>query len=418
MSRTGTRATRGIVVDWIGMQHVIFNATSLRPGGGLTVLLGMIQGMAEVDPACRFTVVCSADATREQLEQVAAGSNLASSMQVLQVCPNWGAAWRQLRLGAELNKAIKQSRNLVQGPSILVSINQFVSGVPGWPQVVYHLNLLRFLPIDPKLGWRARWAEWARNRGSLQAISHASANVYESHYLQSAASKIRASGNPLDRVIYIGLPDQLVESARQSSAGLVAPRVEAGAVSERPAAQLMAITNGNPHKDNATLIRTMAQLVQRRPEVDWRLKIAGGLFPELWRPYQELAAELNVLERIEWLGFVDQSTLTAHLKNSLCLVSTSRVESFCMVALESMARGCPAIVADASSMPESVGAAGILCAVGEASQFAEAVVKLYEQPEVRNDYVSRGFEHVARFRWAACGEQFLQLFSELPALGK
>ena len=157
----------------------------------------------------------------------------------------------------------------------------------------------------------------------------------------------------------------------------------------------------------------LAELVQRRPEVDWRLVIAGGANAEKWRPYEAYAEELGVRERIEWLGFVNQEELTRHIRKSLCLVTTSLVESFCMVALEAMARGCPSIVADCTSMPESVGDAGLLAEPENPTSFSDCVLKYFDDESFRADYIARGFDRVSQFSWDRCGEEFSDLFKSL-----
>ena len=86
-----------------------------------------------------------------------------------------------------------------------------------------------------------------------------------------------------------------------------------------------------------------------------------------------------------------------------------------MVALESMARACPPIVADTASMPESVGNAGLLAAPGDPVAFAESVINLHNNPELRSDLVKRGFEHLKQFRWDNCGQQFADLARQLMA---
>ena len=364
---------------------------SIRPGGGLTVLLGLLQGLASHD-GFEFdaTVVCSADGTREEIEK----QGIATVKQPLR---NSGGLKRQLWVTASMASYVKKLK-----PDAFLSINQFVPRIP-CPQIVYHINLLRFLPIDKSVSLKTRIFERLRNYSSKQALKHAAANVYESAYIQQCATNIYQNSNPNDRVIYIGLPDNLANANRSEQPSQWTP------------GQIFSITNGNPHKDNATLITIVSELVKRRPEVDWKLKIAGGLFPELWKPYKQLASELGVIERIEWIGFQNQYELTKHLNESLCSVSTSRIESFCMVALESMGRGCPTIVANCASMPESVGTAGMLAAPGDAAEFAKAVVRLHDDSELRNQFVIRGFEHIRNFRWERCGQEFAELLTKLSS---
>ena len=372
--------------------RVVFNATSLRPGGGLTVLLGVLQGLAsQTNVIVRATVICCASQTADAIREQGVAE------EVIVRVENQSLLRRQLFVRFGLGRLAKKLN-----ADVFFSVNQFVENV-SCPQVVYHLNLLRFMPVDKTKGLIHQATEWLRNRSSKLAVKKAEANVFESSYLQSCAIKMHGDPVALNEVIYIGLPDDLIESTTVSK------------TLPDPSSTVISITNHNPHKDNPTLIRFLHSLVTRYPDVDWKLKIAGSLFPERWKPFKDLAIELGVESRIEWLGFVSQDDLTHHLSSSLCLVSTSRVESFCMVALEAMARGCPAICTDASAMPESVENAGVMVNSGDHDAFADAVATIYEQPEVREDFVKLGYERIQTFRWDRCGNEFANLLLRLTS---
>ena len=369
--------------------HIVFNAMSIHPGGGLTVLMGMLKGLAaQQNQQIRATVVCSADATAASLREQGIAT-------VEQHLTNASGPWRQIWVNTRMAHYIRTLES-----DVFISINQFVRGI-SCPQIIYHLNVLRFMPVEPGGTMLHRVAEHLRNYSALQALKKADANVFESAYIQTRAQAIFDRKNPLDQVIYIGLPDALINATK------IKPQYQVG--------QLFSITSPVPHKDNPTLIRTLAELFKMRPDVDWRLKIAAG-YEQWWAPHKELAKSIGVFDKIDWLGFIDQDQLTDHLRDSLCLLSTSRIESFCMVAMEAMARGCPPVVANCSAMPESVSDAGLLATPGDHKAFAKAVIQLHDSPNLRNQYVEKGFERVQSFRWNTCGEQFVKLFGQLSSV--
>lgn len=372
--------------------HVAFNAMSIRPGGGLTVLLGVLDGLrSQHHLDIELTVICSLDATLEALEK----QGIATCHQLLKNASGWK---RQLWTIRSMGKYVDQC-----GADVLFSFNQYIPKVK-IPQAIYHINLTRFLPIDPSLSPPKKLIEWLRNRSSRQALKYAAANIFESSYIQEVAETIVPATKDNYQYIYIGLPDHIANSS------------PADDTSRHTVGQICAITNGHPHKDNETLIRHLDELIKLRPDVNWTLKIAGGLNSAMWEPYLELAQDLGIRDRIKLIGFIDQDQLTDLLHQSLCLVSTSLVESFCMVALEAMGRGCPAVVADCTSMPESVGNAAILVQPGDPVGFAEAVLQLHDEPKDREKLITLGYEHVKSFRWNRCGQQFADVFSNLVEL--
>ena len=84
---------------------------------------------------------------------------------------------------------------------------------------------------------------------------------------------------------------------------------------------LLAVTSDEPHKDNATLIRTLAELARRRGEIPWTLSLAatGPLERE-----RRLAADLGVGDRIRWLGFVSAMRLRAFIRSRSWLRGSSQ----------------------------------------------------------------------------------------------
>ena len=173
--------------------------------------------------------------------------------------------------------------------------------------------------------WRAR-----------TALKRAQANVFESSYLQELASA-RVKNILKPSLIYIGLenPADIIPTAFKKT----------------NSPTILSLTSPQPHKDNPTLIKTLAVLKNRRPEVNWTFKIAGGTNPDVFSNLHNLAGDLGVSGQIDWIGFQSHEALAQIGSKALCLVSTSQVESFCMVAVEAMSWSCPAIVANATSMP-------------------------------------------------------------------
>jgi glycosyltransferase involved in cell wall biosynthesis len=377
--------------------RICVNALPIHPGGGLTVIRGLLGPLSRAAPEWTFTVVASHRPTLAALRQ----DGCAEIIPLLEGLPAGAQlAWQNLRFGEWLRR---------RRADVCLTVNHHLANLR-CPQVVYHLNLLRF-PQQARRGWAPRQiTERVRDHLAWRALVHAEANVFESRFLADRARSIHEPVNA--HVIHVGLESQLLADARALA---IARNHGAGPRrSESPptAARLVAITNAREHKDNPTLIRTLAQLVHLRPAVDWRLDVAGGVRPEMWQPLRQLAADLGVADRITWHGFCDQAVLSELLRSALCLISTSRVESFCMVALESMARGCPAVVANAAAMPESVGQAALLATPGDPGAFATAVLALADDEALRGRLIAAGFEWIDRFHWERAAAEFIDVFRE------
>lgn len=99
------------------------------------------------------------------------------------------------------------------------------------------------------------------------------------------------------------------------------------------------------------------------------------------------------------LGTVDEHTLDALYRRAIVCAIPSRYEGFGLPALEAMARGCPVIASNATSLPEVVGTAGVLVPVGAVDAWADALVALATDPERRAAFARLGRERATGFTW-------------------
>jgi glycosyltransferase involved in cell wall biosynthesis len=132
------------------------------------------------------------------------------------------------------------------------------------------------------------------------------------------------------------------------------------------------------------LLRAMQTVVGKSAD-PVRLRVVGG--GELLSYYQALAAELNIAERVGFLGKVDDDSLVRAYREAsfLVLPSINQGEAFGLVLLEAMACGKPVI---ASNLPgvRSVfndQENGFVVAVGDRADLAEKILRLAEDRPLR-----------------------------------
>lgn len=367
-------------------QHIVLNALNLRPGGGLKIAEAIASGLLAQKNAVRVTVLWSDPKSGTHLQDVFGGDE-----NVHLVCPvrrrsNLAVfAWQMTRLGGYLRRL---------GADALICLNHHFPS-SGVFQIVYHVNVLRFERDRQPLTRLAELADRLRDWRSARALAAADVNVFESRFLRDLAEGTGPTiRNP--ELIYIGRDGRSATYDR----------------SDDYSPTLLSLTSPQPHKDNETLIQTLAQLRTDRPEVDWHLKVAGGASPDAFADLKALAETLGIGRAITWLGFQSHDVLAEHGTTALCHISTSRIESFSMVSIEAMNWGCPPIVANTSAMPESVADAGLLAEPGSAADFARCVQMLWDDPALRAELVTKGRKRVADLTWENAGRQFLSLCNE------
>lgn len=352
-------------------------AGSLRPGGGLTALKQLLEGLCAIEGSEVVVFTGARDTSQALQPYFQAGSQVREEP----FLPDAGSLRRHLAS----KWAFRGKRAQLD---LLITVNYSLPAA--CPVAVYHLNLLSFM-VGPQESWSARW----KRRDARKACRQADQNWFESQYLFDQAKQ--SVGVPVKngKLLYLGVhADFFVAEPDESQRGL---------------ADLLLVSSMQAHKDNPVAIETLAQLRTLRPEVAWRLRIAGGQSKAQWAPLEERCRELGVADAVEFLGPLPKQELSRHMQTSLCLINPSRIESFCMVALEAMASYCPAIVTAATSMPESVGQAASVVPAGDVDGFVAAVLELHDHPEHRVERVRVGRAHADGYSAENFREQLRRL---------
>ena len=149
-----------------------------------------------------------------------------------------------------------------------------------------------------------------------------------------------------------------------------------------------------------TLIQAFAQLRQQA-----RLVIAGTGPQEA--SLKQLAAELGVADRVEFLGAVANSEVPGLLRGLDVYAALSRLdsESFGVAIIEAAACGVPTVVSDAAGPAEVVddGVTGIIVPRDNPSAAAEALDRLLADPQAAHAMGQAGRRHVIKhYSWEYC----------------
>ncbi|MDA0747640.1 MAG: glycosyltransferase [bacterium] len=143
---------------------------------------------------------------------------------------------------------------------------------------------------------------------------------------------------------------------------------------------LGAIARIDPKKDLATMLRALAKVAQKHPGI--RLLLIGGGFPEYQANLERLATDLNIQDRVSFLGF--RSDPLAVL--SLCKISllSSVTEGLPNAVLESMFLGKPVVATRVGGVPELIqdGIEGYLVPAENHEAFANRILHLLDNPDL------------------------------------
>jgi glycosyltransferase involved in cell wall biosynthesis len=116
-------------------------------------------------------------------------------------------------------------------------------------------------------------------------------------------------------------------------------------------------------------------------------------------------AMLGAGDGIQRLGFVDEAALRQLYLTCRGFVFPSVAEGFGLVVLEAMARGAPVIAADATSLPEVVGDAGLLVPPGAIGALTAALERLAFDDGLFARLQAAGYARLAAFDWGRAGHE-------------
>jgi glycosyltransferase involved in cell wall biosynthesis len=171
------------------------------------------------------------------------------------------------------------------------------------------------------------------------------------------------------------------------------------------------VGTADPRKNLGFLLEAMAASQTEIP-----LLVAGRIH-DLHRP--QLQAKLQQLQlgnKVRFLGYVAEDDLPALYRHSLALLFPSLSEGFGLPVVEAMACGTPVVAFANSSIPEVAGDAAWLVPTNDLPAFVEAMKVLAVNHEKRQELVAKGLERAKLFTWENTARAVLGVYRRVLGL--
>jgi len=169
----------------------------------------------------------------------------------------------------------------------------------------------------------------------------------------------------------------------------------------------------SPRKNVIRLLHAFAEMGSPIPH---RLVLTGS---KSWkdRSVYETIDKLNIRDRIEQLGYVEEKDMPALYSMASVYVYPSLYEGFGLPVLEAMQCGCPVVASNATSIPEVAGDAALLFDPLDVHAIAAAMHEALIDTRTREELVASGYRRAASFSWRRCAETILETIRRSAGAG-
>jgi glycosyltransferase involved in cell wall biosynthesis len=251
---------------------------------------------------------------------------------------------------------------------------------------------------EPRWVFDGLTATWTALADHIFCISRATAEVFVK---RGRGQKVEAMYNPIDVRTFA---DARRSEDVRSQLGARAGEILVGTVGRL-----------HPRKDVETFVRAAALVAARAPSA--RFVVVGSaevpVEVEYRRTIEALIAEVGLTGRFVLAGA--RRDVPAVMKALDLFVLTSRHEGFGRVVAEAMAAGRPTVVTREGALPELVeeDRFGLCAPPADPASFAEAILRLIEDPRGAADMAARAAERAKIFDTAAVAERVLDRYRAL-----
>lgn len=163
---------------------------------------------------------------------------------------------------------------------------------------------------------------------------------------------------------------------------------------------VLAVSSANPNKNFARAVEAMRGLAV---EGDGPALVVAG------RVNQRIFTSLEFPPGVKLVGAISDEELSALYEGAGCLLYPSVYEGFGLPPIEAMARRCPVVAGNSSSLPEICGDAAEYCDPLHVESITDAVRRVLWQPHRHEQLRAAGSGNVERYRWSMAGTQLHEL---------
>ena len=190
-------------------------------------------------------------------------------------------------------------------------------------------------------------------------------------------------------------------------------------IEKEPTPLIVYVGRIKKYKSIDVLIRAFALVSAEFPQTKLAIIGEGDFLLEL----KKIAAELKLLDKIDFTGFVHQAEKVRWYQRAWVAVCPSLKEGWGLTNIEANACGTPVVASDVPGLKDSVsdGQSGVLFEYGNVKKLAGFLAQIISDKNLRDKLSLGGLEWAKTFSWDKAAEESLILMEEIlskrPACG-
>lgn len=212
-----------------------------------------------------------------------------------------------------------------------------------------------------------------------------------------------------------GLPEEKIKvtylDADSSFDKPIDPYVLADIRADLPEEFILFPANMWPHKNHINLIKGFA-IAKKRQDIPLRLVFTGARERESTQIGEVIEAS-GLRDQIKYLGYLPQEHMRYIYRCATMLAFPSLFEGFGIPLVEAMASDLPIICSTSSCVPEIAGDAAVLFDGKSPEEIADAILKVYNDRELRNDLIQKGRRRRGLFSWEECAKETISYIQKM-----
>ena len=159
------------------------------------------------------------------------------------------------------------------------------------------------------------------------------------------------------------------------------------------------------------LLTAFSQTLKKIPEA--KLVVVGE--GDFKKSLIDLANKLNIKDKVEFTGFVDQSEKVKRLQRAWVAVCPSLKEGWGLTNIEANACGTPVIASNVPGLKDSVmdGKTGLLFEYGDVRQLSDYLIKILSDTDYGEKLRQGGLAWAKRFSWDEAATKTLELMENI-----